>query len=122
MTCPNTSLVKMDPKEVVHIAEKYLAWAKARKETRYKETMDKIRASLKKRMNSRWCWWLRRDPTEEEVMYEFSKENDGGWRLTEKYMIDLSYATGEKISRDLIKGAKNAIEMYVSVEDLARIS
>jgi len=37
-------------------------------------------------------------------------------------MIDLSYATGEKISRDLIKGAKNAIEMYVSVEDLARIS
>ena len=31
MTCPNTSLVKMDPKEVVRIAEEYLAWAKEQK-------------------------------------------------------------------------------------------
>jgi hypothetical protein len=123
MTCPNQSLVKMDPKEVVRIAEEYLAWAKEQKEIRYKKTIDEIRVSLTKNMNNRWLWWLRRDPTEQEVYNAFYVDDNDGWAWTRKQYIDEMYYDREKVARNLIKAGKIAKdEMYVSVDDLAKIT
>jgi len=122
MTCNNQSLVKMDPKEVIRIAEEYLAWAKEEKETRYTYHLNASREELTRSMNAWYRFFWKRNPTEEEVWKDF---DDSNMRMmfSMKYRVDAKYAMGEEIATKLIKACGCAVEeIYVSVDDVAEIS
>jgi hypothetical protein len=123
MTCPNQSLVKMEPKEVIRIAEEYLAYAKEQKETWYKTYLDASRNYLTKNMNAWYRLWWKRNPTEAEVWNNFSDDNKWGYIFSMKYRVDARYAVGEEIAKKLIKACSVAKdEIYVSVEDVSEIT
>ena len=122
MTCPNQSLVKMDPKEVVRIAEEYLAWAKEEKAVAYEYHMNASRAELTQKLNAWYRFFWKRNPTEEEVWNDFVA-GDIREMFPMKYRVDIGYGIGEDVAENLIKACKFAKdEMYVSVDDLARIT
>lgn len=111
----HSSFIKMPSKKIAEIAQAALVWIEKAREAKRKAYIDAARQEI---MSG---WWHRiakkSTPTDEEALERIEENPWSGFNL-----IPLYAGKAEDAALRLLKACEYAEEIYVSTEDLRRIS
>jgi hypothetical protein len=113
------SFIKMPSKKVSEMAKARLAWIEQYKKDRRQKHIDKNRQEM---ING---WWHRFRklpiPTDQEVIdYIEDSYRNGNWGIN--WWPVNHYSESEAVANRLINACEHAEDIYISTEDLQRIS
>jgi hypothetical protein len=109
------SFIKMSSKKIAELANNTLVWVKEVRETKRKSYIENVRQEI---MNGWWHRFRNKPiPTDEEVLARIEENPWNSFNL-----IPIHGGKAEAAAIRLLKACEYADEIYISTEDLRRIS
>jgi hypothetical protein len=109
------SFIKMPSKKIAEMAQATLVWVKEQREAKRQAYIERARQEI---MGGWWHRFRNKPvPTDEEALAAIEENSWSGYNL-----IPLVGGKAESAAIRLLKACEHAEEIYISTEDLRRIS
>ena len=111
----SSSFIKMSSQKIAEMAQATLVWVKEQREIKRKRYIESARQEI---MNGWWHRFIKRSIlTDDEVMAIIQKNPFNGFAF-----IPIAHDKKEDAARRLLTACEHADDIYISTEDLRRIS